>query len=308
MTILCKAELARGREWQAALAESVPEVPCRLWPETGDPRDIHYLITWEPSHDLIETLPHLQVVFCAGAGIDQFDLSRIPPSIPLVRMIEPGITEDMVEYVVAATLILHRRFLDYIAFQRAARWQIIRTKAAAQCRIGIMGLGKLGQAAIARLKAFAFPLHGWSRSPHVLDGVACFAGDEQLDMFLHHCDILICLLPLTAATRGILCKRAFDAMPAGAALINVGRGGHLCENDLLDALDSGRLSAAVLDVMAQEPPSADHPFWKHPRILMTPHIASITNPQSAAQAVADNIRRHRAGQPMHGQVDRRLGY
>ena len=308
MSVLYRADADRGREWQALFAEQAPDLPMRIWPDVGDPEAVRYLAAWQPSADLIASLPNLEVVFSVGAGVDQFDLTQLPDSVALVRMIEPGLTEGMVEYVLFAVLALHRHVLDYREAQYAARWEEIRLVPARNRRVGVMGLGELGRAALQGLKGLGFPLYGWSRSQHAIDGVACFAGDVGLAEFLSHCDILVCLLPLTAETRGILDSRAFDALPPGAGLINVGRGGHLNEDDLLAALASGQLSGAVLDVLNQEPPDAGHPFWRHPRILLTPHIAAMTNPQSAGRVLLENIRRHRAGESMVGLVERQRGY
>lgn len=308
MTILYNAEPNRGKAWQALFAEAAPDLPLRIWPDIGDPADIRYLAAWDPSRELIASLPNLEVVFSIGAGVDQFDLSRIPSSIPLVRMIDPGLTHGMVEYCLFATLALHRDMLDYREQQRARRWHEIPSILSHRRRVGIMGLGELGRAVAKQLLGLGFPLAGWSRSRQEMGGVTCFAGQEELPAFLGQCDILICLLPLTEETRGILCRETFDAMPKGAGLVNVARGGHLIESDLLDALDSGRLSGAVLDVLNQEPAAPDHPFWSHPRIFVTPHIASQTHAESAGYALLDNIRRHQAGEPMHGLIRRELGY
>jgi glyoxylate/hydroxypyruvate reductase A len=172
----------------------------------------------------------------------------------------------------------------------------------------VLGLGVLGEAVLTRLASFGFPCAGWSRSPRELDGIECFAGADTLPQFLARTDILICLLPLTAATRHILNRDLFAQLPRGAALINTGRGGHLQQDHLLEALESGQLSAAVLDVADPEPLAADHPLWHHPRVMLTPHIASVTQPDSAVDVVLDNLRRHREGEPLIGQVDRARGY
>jgi glyoxylate/hydroxypyruvate reductase A len=307
VSLLYRADPERGRAWQAMFAELAPDVPLRIWPDIGDPRAIRYLAAWQPSVELIETLPNLQVVFSLGAGVDQFDLSRMREPIALVRLVEPGITAGMVEYVLFATLALHRHMLDYREAQQAGRWSPISVVPANERRVGIMGLGQLGHAASAALNGLGFRLHGWSRSPRAVEGVRCFAGQAQLAEFLGCCDILICLLPLTDETRGILGRETFAALPQGAGIVNVGRGGHLRQGDLLAALDSGRLSGAVLDVLDREPPSPDHPFWRHPRVLLTPHIASMTHPKTAALALLDNIRRHQDGREMLGLVRRDLG-
>jgi glyoxylate/hydroxypyruvate reductase A len=171
-----------------------------------------------------------------------------------------------------------------------------------------MGLGTLGQAALGRLAPFGFQLRGWNRSARTIPDVRCFTGEAELGAFLSDCDFVVCLLPLTDETRGILSTALFRQLPRGARLVNAGRGGHLVEADLLVALDDGTLSAAMLDVTALEPLPADHPFWSHPRIVLTPHIASETQAESAGRVLVDNIRRHRAGQPLIGLVDRGRGY
>ena len=308
MTFLYKADPERGAEWARLFAEKAPELPFRLWPDIGDPAAVRYLAAWEPPDDLAQRFPNLDILFSVGAGVDQFDVSRLPPDLPVVRMVEPGIVDGMVEYVTLATLALHRDLIDYIARQRARVWEPIRLRSAAGRRVGVLGLGMLGSAVLEKLRGFGFDCAGWSRSPRALDGVRCFAGAGALPDFLARTDILVCLLPLTDATRGILNRELFARLPKGAALVNAGRGGHLVEADLIAALDSGHLSAAVLDVAEAEPPAPDHPFWTHPRILLTPHVASMTQPDTAVSVVLDNIRRHQSGEPLRGLVDRARGY
>ena len=308
MTFLYKADPERGAEWARLFAQKAPELPFRLWPDIGDPADVRYLAAWEPPDDLAQRFPNLDILFSVGAGVDQFDVSRLPPDLPVVRMVEPGIVDGMVEYVTLATLALHRDLIDYIAQQRARVWEPIRLRSAAGRRVGVLGLGMLGSAVLEKLRGFGFDCAGWSRSPRALDGVRCFAGAGALPDFLARTDILGCLLPLSDATRGILNRELFARLPKGAALINAGRGGHLVEADLITALDSGHLSAAVLDVAEAEPPTPDYPFWTHPRILLTPHVASMTQPDTAVSVVLDNIRRHQSGEPLRGLVDRARGY
>jgi glyoxylate/hydroxypyruvate reductase A len=223
-------------------------------------------------------------------------------------MVESGIIAGMVEYVSLAVLSIHRDWRTYLEQQRDARWQPHRVYPAAARRVGVLGLGMLGRAVLERLSAFGFSCAGWSRSPQRIEGVACHAGPEQLQAFLMRTDILICLLPLTDSTRGILSKPLFDQLPRGATLINVGRGGHLVQEDLLQALEQGQLGHAILDVCEPEPLPPGHPFWTHPRVTLTPHIASMTQPETAVEAVIGNIRRHRQGLPMIGLVDRASGY
>ncbi|SDG53223.1 glyoxylate/hydroxypyruvate reductase A [Bradyrhizobium sp. Rc2d] len=308
MTVLYKANMIRGAEWARFFAERAPHLPFRLWPDIGDPADISYLVAWVPPEDIATTFPNLELVFSVGAGVDQFDATKLPAHIPLVRMLEPGIAETMVEYVTMAVLGLHRDLLHFINQQKEQVWREIRITPAKRRRVGVMGLGQLGQAVLDRLKAFGFPLLGWNRSPREIEGITCYSGAGSLPDFLSQTDILVCLLPLTGETRCILNADLFARLPRGASLANVGRGAHLVEADFLAALDSGALSGAVLDVAEPEPLPAGHPFWSHPRILLTPHNASMTTPDTAVDFVLDVIARHRRGEDLPGLVDRSRGY
>lgn len=308
MALLYKADPVRGEQWKTLFAEHAPDIEWRAWPDIGDPTDIKYLAAWQAPEDLQTLLPNLQVLFALSAGVDQLDLSRIPPSLPVVRLLDPGITQGMCEYASFAVLGLHRDMLRYRQQQIARCWQAHLLQPAHKRRVGVMGLGTQAQQILATLQPLGFALKGWARSAHRIAGVECFAGREQLPAFLSQCDIVMCVLPLTEQTRGILDRELFRQLPRGAALINMGRGGHLVEEDLLEALDSGQLSGAVLDVVQKEPARADHPFWDHPQILLTPHIAAMTQPESAFGVLLENIRCFERGEPMTGQIDRNKGY
>ncbi|WP_027349830.1 2-hydroxyacid dehydrogenase [Halotalea alkalilenta] len=308
MVLLYKGDIERGREWRALFARHAADIEVRLWPDVGDPNEIRYLLAWMPPEDIAERFPALEAVFATSAGVDQFDITRLPAKLPLVRMLDPGIEQGMREYASFATLYLHRLIPFYQRQQTQRRWSPQRLVPAARRRVGIMGLGRLGASVAEQLRGLGFSVRGWSRSPRELEGVHCYAGEQALPEFLADTDILICLLPLTDATRGILDARLFRALPEGAALINMGRGAHLVEDDLIEALDSGRLSGAVLDVLNEEPPPDDHPFWAREEILLTPHIAAMTLPDSAFPVLLDNLRRHQRGEPMRGTVDRGSGY
>ncbi|WLH60854.1 glyoxylate/hydroxypyruvate reductase A [Pseudomonas sp. FP2300] len=308
MALLYKADPVRGEHWRRLFAEHAPDIEWRAWPDIGDPRDIQYLAAWQAPDELETLLPNLQVLFALSAGVDQLDLGRLPTTLPVVRLLDPGISQGMCEYASFAVLSLHRDMLRYRQQQAERCWQAHRLVPAHQRRVGVMGLGLQARQILATLKTFGFALSGWARSEHRLDGVACFAGDEQLPAFLGQCDIVLCVLPLTEQTRGILDRQLFQQLPKGAALVNMGRGGHLVEADLLEALAEGQLSAAVLDVLEQEPAPAEHPFWQHPQILLTPHIAAMTQPESAFGVLLENIRRHQRGESMLGLVDRERSY
>lgn len=308
MTFLYKADPVRGQEWAELFASKAPGIPFRIWPDTGDPLRVRYLAAWKPPDAIQERFPNLEVLFSTGAGIDQFDLSALPADLPVVRMAEPGIVAGMVEYVTMAVLALHRDLPVYLAQQGRRDWRVARVFPASRRRVSVLGLGMLGRAVLDQLRILGFQLAGWSRSRHKVEGVTCYAGAEELPAMLAVTDILVCLLPLTEATRGILDSKLFALLPAGASLVHVGRGPHLDHGALLDALESGHLSGAVLDVTDPEPLPRDHPFWSHPKILVTPHIASMTQSETAVELVLENIRRHRAGQRLIGLVDRARGY
>lgn len=308
MRVLHCGDEARGRAWSEAIARELPEVELRCWPGVGDAREIRHVVAWTLSDEVLAALPNLEVLFSVGAGVDQLAIDRLPPGLRVVRMIEPGITRTMADYVSMAVLALHRDLPFFLAEQRAGRWSWRDVPPAAERSVGIMGLGELGQAALTVLAPHGFQLSGWSRSPRAIAGTRCFAGAEALGDFLGQAEILVCLLPLTDETRGILCRDTFSLMPRGARLINVARGGHLVQEDLLEALDSGQLSAAVLDVTDPEPLPAGHPLYTHPAVILTPHVAGITRTDSAVHSLIDNLRRELAGLPLLGEVDRSHGY
>ena len=307
-TFLYKSDPVRGRQWAEVFARRVPEIDFRIWPDIGDPAQVSFLAAWEPPDDLAARFPNLSVLFSSGAGVDQFDFATLPAALPIVRMVEPGIVRGMVEYVTHAVLDLHRDMPAYRRQQARGEWQPLAMRPARERRVGVLGLGSLGQAVLAQLVAFGFECAGWSRSRHAVEGVACHAGPDELGPFLARTEILVCLLPLTDSTRGFLDARLFAALPAGANLVHVGRGPQLVAHDLLAALDRGHMRGAVLDVTDPEPLPPSHALWRHPNVRITPHIASITQPLSAAEVVIDNLARFAAGEPMLGLVDRARGY
>lgn len=307
-TVLYRSDVARGAAWKRFFAEHAPDIDFRVWPEAGWLADVEYLIAWQPPAAFVAQLPNLKVLFSSGAGVDQLDLSALPPQVPIVRMVEPGIVDGMIEYVTLAVLALHRDLLDYVRDQADGAWRPVEVRPPSARTVGVMGLGVLGTAVLERLGTFGFRLRGWNRSHRNIAAVDCFAGAGSLAPFLGQCDILVCLLPLTDTTRGILDRRLFSALPRGASLINVGRGAHLDPSALLEALDSGKIARAILDVFEPEPLPPDHPFWRHPRVLITPHVASMTQAETAAPVLLENLRRHLRGEPMRNVIDRDRGY
>jgi glyoxylate/hydroxypyruvate reductase len=309
MTLLFRSSVDSAAGWRAQLARLAPGLEVRVWPEIGDPAHIRYALVWRPEPGLLASLPNLELILSLGAGIDHIlaDAS-LPHRVPIVRLVDPYLTAAMSEYVALQVLRLHRRDLDYRAQQQAGIWRELPQKNAGERPVGILGFGAIGRDAARKLKSLGFPVSGWTRHRQEADGFRIFAGAAELPRLLAGSEILVCLLPLTCETEGILNARNFGLLPRGAGLVNAGRGGHLVEDDLIPALDGAQLSAAALDVFRDEPLPADHPFWRHPRVLVTPHVAGVTNPETAAPIVLDNIRRYREGRPLLHRVDPARGY
>lgn len=308
MTFLFLGTPERSERMRAIFAAEAPQIAFHDRDDPADPASVRYLATWMPPADIVQRYPNLELLFSTGAGVDQFDLAAIPPHIALVRLVERNLIAGMVEYACGAILALHRDFIAYRAAQQRGKWKERPVFLAPDRRVGVLGAGELGRAVLAALRPFGFQLAAWSRSPREIEGVEHHSGPDGLDTMLGRTDILVCLLPLTEETSGILCRDLFEKLPHGASLLNVGRGRHVVQQDLLRALDTGRLSQAIVDVTEPEPLPDDHPFWSHPRLLLTPHIASVTEPIGAARAIISNIRRHLDGAVPEGLVRRDAGY
>jgi glyoxylate/hydroxypyruvate reductase len=295
--------------WRAALAKRLPGLDMRAWPETGAAADIDAALVWNHPPGELRKYPNLRAVLSLGAGVNHIlDDPDLPADVPIARIVDPALATGMAEYAALAVLRYHRNFDAYERSQREQRWKRLPIPITAERRVGVLGLGEIGSACARVIAGLGFPVAGWSRTPKSLAGITNYSGTSGLAPFLAQTDILLCVLPLTAATRGIIDRTALAALPRGAFVINIARGAHVVDDDLIAALDSGHIAGATLDVFAHEPLPRDHRFWNHPKVTLTPHVASITNPDTAADGVAENLRRLRDGNPLLNLVDRARGY
>jgi len=295
--------------WVPALRAAMPEDEVRVPPDLGDRSEIEYALVWKPEPGLLASLPNLKVIFSIGAGCDHIlaDPER-PKHLPIVRMLDDNLTAMMTEWALLAVLYFHRFMPEYRREQAEAVWNRRWPNWTPETGIGVLGLGAIGRDIAAKLGLLGFPVHGWSRTLQQVPGIACHHGAEGLKAMLPQCRHLLCVLPLTGETRGIIDAGVLSQLPAGAFVINLGRGGHVVDADLLAALDCGHIAGAFLDVFNDEPPPKGHPYWQHPKVVMTPHVAGEIVPRSAAGTVVANIRRHQQGEPLLGVLDLDLGY
>jgi len=309
MALIIRVGESRAEWWREHLQSLLPEIACRLWDDPGDPAEIDYAVVWRPPAGGLARFPNLKCIVSIGAGIDHVLADpELPPGVPIIRTTGTDLTQRMREYVCLHVLRLHRRLPEIEAAQATREWRQLVEPPAPERRVGVMGLGNLGADCARTLHLIGFDVAGWSRRPKTVEGVTTFAGADGLAPFLARTDILVCLLPLTPATTGILDAALFAQLPAGAGVVNAARGEHLVEADLLAALASGQVGWATLDVFHTEPLPADHPFWDHPRVLVTPHVASLIDPVAGGKAIAANLRRFIAGEPVPDLVDLAQGY
>jgi glyoxylate/hydroxypyruvate reductase A len=290
--------------WIDALTRAMPEACIGTWPADAD-QAIDYALVWKPPDELLAKLTRAKAIFNLGAGVDS--LESMPHSlaaVTLIRLEDAGMAEQMAEYVVHAVLRRYREFDAYAEAQNRAQWQPRGRLDKSAFRIGILGMGMLGAAVAGALAPLGFPVDGWSRSPKQMPGVRSFAGTAELSEFLGRCSVLVCMLPLTHATRGMLDRATLSELPPGAYVVNVSRGALLVEEDLLALIDSGSLAGATLDVFQEEPLPPSHAFWHHPRITVTPHVSAVTRIEESVAQIAAKIRRLEAGLPVSGVVDR----
>jgi len=309
MAMLMIAEDMKPSSWKKHIRRLAPEIEFRIWPETGNVGDIRMALVWKPPGGVLRRFSNLACIASLGVGVDHILTdAQLPENIPITRIVEPSMARSMSEYIMLAVLSHCRHFDRYRQDQQDKTWQPRVPLLAANTRIGLMGMGQLGSHAAKQLQRIGFAVAGWRRTAKKIAGIDSYAGRDRLPAFLERTDILVCTLPLTPSTEGILNRRVFERLPEGAYLINVARGRHLVEADLLAALEQGHLSGACLDVFREEPLPESHPFWTHPRITVTPHISSLTFPAAVAPQLVENYRRLESGQPLENVVDPGRGY
>lgn len=310
MAVLLSTKAHTMQDWKAALLAVDPTLDVRLFPDVGAAEEIEAAVVWT-AHDMIELrrYPNLRLIVSMGAGVDHlFRPPGPPPGVPVARLVDTRLTQGMTEWVLLNVLRFHRQDFEYRDQQARKVWHELPAPETSARRIGILGLGELGGDAARALVALGFPVMGWSRRAKTVPGIETFHGQDGLLAMAAKSDMLVCLLPLTPETRGVIDARLLGAMKPGGYLLNSARGGHQVAADVLAALDSGHLAGAALDVFEPEPLPPESPFWSHPKVILTPHAASITIPSSAAPQVVDNIHRARAGRPLINLVDFSAGY
>ena len=309
MQILFHIPDANPAPWLAELQAALPQAQLRVWQE-GDGAPADFAVVWKPPAAMLAGRTDLKGIFNLGAGVDAILQlgDALPAGVPIVRLDDAGMGVQMAEYVTHAVLRYFRKFDLLDAQQKAGTWRFVKAYEKEKFSVGILGLGVLGSRIAAGLAPFGFPLHGWSRTQKSLAGVTCHAGADGLPGFLAAARVVVCVLPLTTDTEGILNRANLSAMPAGAYLINVARGAHLVEEDLLALVQEGHIAGATLDVFRQEPLPLAHPFWQEPRITITPHIAAVTLRADSVRQIAAKINSLQQGQDIAGVVERNRGY
>jgi glyoxylate/hydroxypyruvate reductase A len=295
--------------WRSLLQAALPDERIVADRSAAEAADIDVAIVANPPPGTLQGLTHLRLIQSLWAGADKLlaDAS-LPPAVPIARMVDPAMSNAMAETALWAVLSLHRGFFAYAAQQRVPTWRPLPQRRADEVAIAVLGLGEMGRCVALRLAAQGYRVSGWSGRPTALPSIAAHHGDEALTEVLRAADIVVNLLPLTPATRGLFCAARFDAMRPGAGLVNLARGAHVVDADLLAALDRGHLQHAVLDVFNTEPLPADHCYWRHPKVTVLPHVAAQTDARSAVEIAAANVRRLRAGGALNNLVDRDRGY
>ncbi len=313
MSILVLVDGWNSAPWVDALRSAMPDQLIEAYPDVIDPDAVEYALVWAPQSGALDAFPNLKALFSLGAGVDHLLGGDTLPAVPIGRVVDPDLTARMTEWIVAQVLLHHRQHLQYVQQQRARKWHNLKQPLASEVQIGLMGLGELGRASANLLHQLGFGLRGWSRTPKQLNNVACFHGTDGLDAFLSETDILVCLLPLTPDTEGLIGTAVFEKLRRDGALggpvfINAGRGRIHVESDIVAALQNDLLKAASLDVFEVEPLPQDSPLWNLENLIITPHVAAVSNPKALSHLISRQVRAHQEGRELDHLVDVTRGY
>ncbi|KZN45611.1 2-hydroxyacid dehydrogenase [Pseudoalteromonas luteoviolacea] len=306
MSVLVCVTGRNNDKLMAKLSDAIPDVKIEQWPYCEDLSSVQFVLAWNAPDNLWQQLPNLKVVQSYGAGVDGIALDKLKPCVSVARIVDQKLSVDMAEYVLSHVLANKLRHREYAANQSEGYWKPRRAMGGNE--VGILGLGELGKVTAEVLVRHGFSVRGWSRTQKDLPKVACYAGENQLETFLSEIDYLVCLLPLTQQTKGMLNAKLFSLLPANCVVINVARGQHLVEEDLLAALDNNKLGGAVLDVFSTEPLPENHPFWSHSKVTVTPHVAAVTNMDTVIAQIAANVNACLDDTPLENQVNLSKGY
>lgn len=309
MSILIVSPGKDPEAWVEALENQHPGLNIYVYPEDHDKEDVEFALTWNHPRGIFQNYPNLKVVASMGAGVDHITSDReLPENIKITKVIDDRLEIDMGTFVLSLILAHQRNLLHYRESQINEKWEPLPYTRNNATTVGILGIGNLGQSVAKRLLKNDFKVIGFSKTKKDLENVQSFAGEDELDDFLEQSEILVNMLPLTKETEKILDKELFEKLPQDAYIINVARGEHLVEQDLLAKVDDGHLSGAALDVFWEEPIRNEHPFWKHPKIRITPHIASVTHPKSVVPQIIENYERMQDDKELMNVVERDKGY
>lgn len=309
MSLVIFSKAHKVKPWIDALKREAPDIEVMAYDKVEDKSKVLFALAWNHPRGIFKDYPNLKCVSSMGAGVDHImNDPDIPEQVKIARIVDPLLSQDLAEFALTLTMNHLRGITHYKLFQQDSTWKKSMYLRISEVNVGIMGTGMIGNHVATFLSSCGFSVAGWGKNPGKSGNYKRYHGNDQMDDFLQKTNILICLLPLTPDTQGILNKETLEKLPRGAFVINLGRGGHVVDNDLIATLDSGHLSGASLDVFEQEPLPADHPFWKHPRIHITPHVASLTTAPSVAPQIIENYRRAVSNKPLLNLANREQGY
>ena len=309
MAVLLILDDRDNSEWTSLVKQQLPDTSVEVYPSVKDPLAIEFIISMRPKKEQVAQFSNAKVIHAIGAGVNYIiDEGAVLEGMQLARIVDPFLSADMFEFCLGVVIEQIKNLATYRQFQGQKEWQQLPYKRFQDTQVAILGLGKIGGYVAERFATLGFLVNGWSRSLKNIQGVKSYTGEAGLQECLQQADFLINILPLTNSTKHILNKKTLGYLPKGAYLINVGRGKHNQEEDIIHCLNEGHLSGALLDVFNKEPLPIQHPFWSHPTIQVTPHIASLSNPSSVVAMVVDNYKRFKRGEPMHNLVSLEKGY